>query len=109
MAVKLIALYKKPDDIQAFDEYYFNVHAPLAEKMPGLLRIDYNRVTGAPMGNTEYHLIAELTFDSLVDLQAAMVSDEGKAAARDLMGFAGNLVHMVIAEATESGVPVEVQ
>ncbi len=33
---KLIALYKHPEDKAAFDEHYFNVHAPITEKIPGL-------------------------------------------------------------------------
>lgn len=98
MSVKLIALYKKPQDTKAFDDHYFNVHAPLAEKMPGLRHVEYNRVTASPMGEPGYYLIAELTFDSLEDLNAAMASEEGKAAAKDLMGFAGNLVQLLISE-----------
>ena len=30
--VKLIALYKKPDDVSAFDKHYNEVHIPLVEK-----------------------------------------------------------------------------
>lgn len=106
MAVKLIALYKKPDDTQAFDEHYFNVHVPLTEKMPGLRRAEYNKVIGAPMGSSPYHLIAELTFETMDDLNASMASAEGRAAAKDLMGFAGNLVQLVITEESAIGAPV---
>ncbi len=98
MAVKLLALYKKPDDVEAFDDHYFNVHVPLTEKMPGLRNVEYQVITGSPMGKTDYYFLAELTFDDMDALNAAMGSDEGKAAAKDLMGFAGNLVHLMISE-----------
>ncbi|MCG3125730.1 MAG: hypothetical protein CHACPFDD_00556 [Phycisphaerae bacterium] len=96
--VKLIALYRKPENAEAFDVHYFDVHAPLAGRMPGLRRIEVARVTGSPMGATDYHLIAEMYFDSQEAAVAALGSPEGKAAGKDLMGFAGKLVHLVFAE-----------
>jgi uncharacterized protein (TIGR02118 family) len=36
MARQLIALYKKPDDVEAFLAHYHDVHAPLLRKVPGL-------------------------------------------------------------------------
>jgi len=108
MTVKLLALYKKPDDVKEFDEHYFSTHVPLTEKMPGLIKAEYQKITGSPMGKTDYHLLAELTFESMEALQAAMSSDEGKAAAKDLMGFAGNLVNLMFAQPVETASPVEV-
>jgi uncharacterized protein (TIGR02118 family) len=108
MTVKLLALYKKPDDIKEFDEHYFNTHVPLTEKMPGLLKAEYQKITGSPIGKTDYHLLAELTFESMEALQAAMGSEAGKAAAKDLMGFAGNLVTLMFAQPAEACSPVEV-
>lgn len=96
--VKLVALYKKPKDSEAFDKHYEEVHTPLTLKMPGLRKMEVSRVTGAPMGDSEYYLMAEMYFDDAAALQAAMGSDEGKAAARDLMGFAGDIVTMFIAD-----------
>ena len=34
------------------------------------------------------HLVAELNFDSMVDIDAALASPEGQAAAADLVNFA---------------------
>ena len=47
--VKLIALYRHPEDKKAFDDHYWNVHAPLAEKMPGLKKLEVTRLVGTPM------------------------------------------------------------
>ena len=45
--VKLIALYKKPSDVQAFDEHYNNKHTPLVKKMPGLKKLEVSKITSA--------------------------------------------------------------
>ena len=105
--IKLIALYKVPANIAEFDEQYFNSHMPLAMKMPGLRKVEVSRVTGSPMGQAEYHLMAELYFDNKEALDAAMSSPEGRASAKNLMGFAKEVVYMMFAEVEEK-VPVTV-
>jgi uncharacterized protein (TIGR02118 family) len=99
--VKLIALYKNPEDKNAFNDHYFNVHTPLAKAMPDLERIEITKIVGSPMGESKFHLQAELYFRDLETLKASMDSTEGRAAAKDLMGFAGNLVTMIIGEVVE--------
>lgn len=99
--VKLIALYKVPANIAEFDENYFNGHIPLAMKMPGLKKAEVSRITGSPMGAAEYHLMAELYFENKEALDAAMSSAEGRAAAKNLMGFAKEVVYMMFAEVEE--------
>ncbi len=99
--VKLIALYKKPSDIEAFDEHYKNNHTPLVKKMPGLRKLEVSKITSAIGGESKFYLLAEMNFDNEDALNAAMASPEGKAAGKDLMDFAGGLVHMMIAEVVE--------
>lgn len=96
--VKLVALYRHPSDTTSFDRHYSEVHTPLVVQMPGLRRLEIARVVGSPAGDSEYHMMTEMYFDSLDDLKRAMGSAEGRAAGRDLMGFAGQLVTMHIAE-----------
>lgn len=99
--VKLIALYSRPANAESFEQHYRDVHMPLACKMPGLRKTVLGWVRGSPMGEARYHLVAELYFDSHEALKAAMKSPEGAAAAKDVMGFAGNLIHMMVAEVEE--------
>lgn len=99
--VKLIALYAKPADTAAFDKHYFEVHLPLAKKTPGLRKIEVTSVTGAPFGETKYHLMAELTYDSFDAMNEANASPEGKAVVRDLMSFAANVVTLFFGEVRE--------
>lgn len=96
--VKLVALYKKPQDPKEFDEKYFNQHLPLANQIPGLKRSEVSKITGTPGGESEYYMIAELYFDNMDDLKAGMSSPEGKAAAKDIMSFAKDILYMMFAE-----------
>jgi uncharacterized protein (TIGR02118 family) len=98
--VKLIVAYGPPTDPEAFDQHYESTHAPLAEKIPDLRRFEAGKVLGTPDGAAApYYLIAELYFDDLSALQAAMGSQEGQAAAGDVPNFATGGATMMIAEA----------
>jgi uncharacterized protein (TIGR02118 family) len=89
MTVKLVVLYTQPDDADGFDEHYLGVHAPLADKIPGLQRWESARVVAAADGGEQtYHRIAELYFADQAALQAGLGSDEGKATAADYQGIA---------------------
>ncbi|QKG83871.1 EthD family reductase [Kroppenstedtia pulmonis] len=102
--VKLIALYKHPENREDFEEHYEKVHTPLVKKMPGLKRLEVTRIQGAPTGGKgKYYLEAAMYFDSREDLDKAMSSPEGKASAKDLMSFAGPLVTMMIGEVSRDG------
>ncbi len=99
--VKLVVLYKKAADVKAFDDHYFNIHLPLAEKIPGLLKTELAKVKGSPAGESEYHLVVELYFETMETLKAGMSSPEGKAAAKDVMSFAKDVVYMMFADVEE--------
>ena len=99
--VKLIALYKKPADAQAFEEHYANVHLPLIEKIPGLRKTELSRITGAPRGEAPFYLMYEMYFDDMDVYNRAMASEENKAAGKDLMSFARDIVTLMIADAYE--------
>lgn len=96
--VKLVALYKKPADVAAFEKHYAEVHAPLAKKMPGLKRFELSRPFGAPGGEPKFHLMAELYFEDKEAMFVSLQSDEGKATAKDVMGFAGDIIHMMFSD-----------
>ena len=86
---QLLVLYHKPADAAAFDRYYFEKHVPIAQKIPGLRSYVVN--AGAPSlvaGGPLPHLVAQLEFDSMAQLQNAMSSAEGRAATADLNNFA---------------------
>ena len=96
---KLIAMHKKPADGAAFDLHYYDVHVPIARKLPGLRGYE---VTRGPIvmldGVAPYHMIAFLTFDSVTAIERALESEEGKATAADLGRFAQAGVDIAIVD-----------
>jgi uncharacterized protein (TIGR02118 family) len=99
---KLLALYKKPADAAAFDAYYFETHVLIAKKVPELRRYEVSAgPVAAPPGDSPYHLVAILSFDSADALQRALGSPEGQAAAGDLSNFAQAGVELLIFESKD--------
>ena len=89
MTVKLVVLYTTPDDVDAFDEHYLGVHGPLVMKIPGLVRFEGARVTGAAdRGDVGFHRIAELYFEDADAMQTALGTEEGRATGADYQRIA---------------------
>ena len=100
--VKLLAMYEKPEHEAAFFEHYENVHAPLAQKVPGLQKLVMNRVYADAFGREpRYVLIAEMHFPDRATFDAAMKSPENRALGQDLMSFAKGIVTVLFADASE--------
>jgi uncharacterized protein (TIGR02118 family) len=97
--VKLIALYRKPADPDAFLKHYREVHTPLMRKVPGMSGMELKRVTANPFGGEPaYFLVAEMTWPDQAAFKTAMKSPENAAAGKDLVGFAKGLVDLLVAE-----------
>jgi uncharacterized protein (TIGR02118 family) len=96
--VKLVAIYSIPENMEEFNQHYFETHAPLAKEVPGLIKLEVSKVYGAPMGESNLHLIAEMYFENKEALTEAMNSPEMRATGKDLMSFAGKIVSMHFAE-----------
>ena len=47
---KILVTYTQPDDVEAFDKYFRDVHAPMVRQIPGLKKLVVNRITGNAMG-----------------------------------------------------------
>ena len=94
---RLIAVYKTPKDKAAFDRYYHGTHIPLAKKIPGLKGYDINKGSVVVLGgDSSVYLVACLTFASLADIDAALASPAGQAAAADLANFADGGVDLMM-------------
>jgi len=100
--IKLIALYRRPDDLEAFLEHYREVHTPLTLALPNLERLVLNRVTADAFGGEpEFVLVAEMHFADEDGFKSAMRSEENRRLAADLQGFAGGVATVLIAESEE--------
>lgn len=91
-------MYKTPADIEEFEKHYFEVHMPLIEKMPGLVKSEVAKISGMPGQESKYYMMAEMYFENMDKLNESMASPEGKAAGRDLMGFAKDYVIMMFGD-----------
>lgn len=103
MPAKLIAVYQQPSDPAAFNQYYFDKHAPLAKTLPGLLRYEVSRgdVLGI-QGKHSAYLVAVLEFQSMECIAKALSSPEGQATAADLANFASAGVDIMFAEVDQA-------
>ncbi|HTP10775.1 MAG TPA: EthD family reductase [Anaerolineae bacterium] len=99
--VKLIALYKMPADVDVFEQHYAQIHIPLVEKIPGIRKTEWTRFLASPQGAAPYYMMYEMYFDDMESYKAAMRSDENKAAGRDLMSFAKDIVTLLVADTYE--------
>jgi uncharacterized protein (TIGR02118 family) len=102
---KLIVIYPTPADPSEFERRYQSEHLPMVHgKIPGLKKFVAARVLGTPTGAAPYQRVAELCFDSLDALQAAMASPEGQAAVAHAMEIStGGAPMVLIAEDDPSG------
>jgi uncharacterized protein (TIGR02118 family) len=59
--VKLVVMYPRPKDIDAFEKIYQNEHVPLAvAKLEGKTKIVANKVLASPQGTPPFYRIAEI-------------------------------------------------
>ena len=79
MAVKLVVIYPRPKDVEAFETVYDRDHVPMAvDKLAGKTKIVSTRVLGSPVGEPSFHRVAEVYFPSMEALERCAVSEGGK-------------------------------
>jgi uncharacterized protein (TIGR02118 family) len=94
---KMIAIYKVPTDINAFNDWYVS-HTEIAKKVPLTKEIRISKVTGGPRGTSDLHLITELLFATKEDFNTAMASPENMAAGKDAFSHYKDIVSIHFAE-----------
>jgi uncharacterized protein (TIGR02118 family) len=102
-SVKVVTLYGQPTDAAAFERYYAETHVPLAQRVPGLQRLETARILGTATGEAApYYRIAELWFADMQQFEAAVASAEGQALAVDVANFASGGLTIFIAQVDEA-------
>jgi uncharacterized protein (TIGR02118 family) len=77
--VKIVVIYPRPQDEEAFEKVYLLEHVPLAEaKLQGRTRIVLTKVVSSPQGKVSAYRIAEVHFSSMDDLTKCVESEGGK-------------------------------
>jgi len=85
---RLYAVWTHPEDVEAFEKYYVEVHGPMAAAIPGLRKLVLTRTSDVlGEGEPPFHRIAELWFEDRAALDAALESPELAAAAEDAVGM----------------------
>ena len=82
--VRFLVLYRQPTDAAAFDRHYYEVHIPLAKRLPGLRRYAVSRNHRVVRGRETYYIVAELDWDDMESLQADFQSELGRETAQDM-------------------------
>ena len=73
---RMLVIYKTPEDKDAFDKHYFEVHIPLAKKLPGLIKYEVRKSpVMSSTGDSNTYLIGTLHFDSLDAIKTAFASE----------------------------------
>lgn len=101
---KMVVIYRTPKGPEAFDAHYFNVHVPLAKRLPGLRKYEVSRrPILTPAGDSAPYLIGTLYFDDLAAIRHAFSTSEGQACAADRRVLApeDGDVQMYLFDATE--------
>ena len=75
---KFVTIYRRVDDEAALESFFSNTHLPLAEQLPGLLKSEVSRVIGKPGGESRFHLMYELYFESPKDFFQCLATDPGR-------------------------------
>jgi uncharacterized protein (TIGR02118 family) len=99
---RLLVSYGRPADADAFDRHYRETHAPLALKLPGLVRFSYGSPQSLDPSQEAPYLVAELDFESEQAMGEAFASAEGQATASDVPTFASggaSMVHFEVRDA----------
>lgn len=76
---KVIVIYPRPTDIEAFEKVYKNEHVPMAVQKPaGKTKIVATKVMASPQGTPPFYRIAEIRFPSMADQESCAVSAGAK-------------------------------
>ncbi|WP_169891044.1 EthD family reductase [Litchfieldia alkalitelluris] len=89
---KFMVLYEKPEDIEGFENYYFNTHMPLVQQLPNIIHASLTRVQRAQNTDLNLYLIVQLDFENIEMLHEALGSDAGQAVIED----AGQLTELYL-------------
>lgn len=97
---KIVVMYPRPKDVDAFEKVYQNEHIPLAAaKLSGMTKLVATKVLASPQGTPPYYRIAEVHFPSMQALEACMASDGGKQTVAHAISISsGGSPVMLIAE-----------
>lgn len=99
--VKLVVIYPRPKDVDAFEKIYQTEHVPLAvAKLSGKTKVVATKILGSPQGLPPFYRIAEVYFPSMQALEACAASEGGKETLANAVKIStGGMPIFLVAEA----------
>jgi uncharacterized protein (TIGR02118 family) len=78
-SVKIVVIYPRPQNEEAFEKTYKEDHLPLVEsKLKGMTRLVAAKIVSSPQGKVMAYRIAEIHFSNMEDLTKCAESEGGK-------------------------------
>lgn len=103
---KIVTIYRRVDDQNALEEFFSRTHLPLAEQLPGLKKSEVSRIAGQPGGESRFHMMYELYFESREAYERAMVSEPGLSLLKALTPWwQAKIITWFFAESYEEDAP----
>jgi uncharacterized protein (TIGR02118 family) len=99
--VKLVALYRRPRDPQAWMQEFFSVFEPQLQDLPGLDRLELSQPQDVFSGGDRRgapFLMVELYFADRATLDRAILAPEGEAIRERLIDSPGRDVSLFVAD-----------
>lgn len=99
---QFVALYRRPDDPDAFVRQYRAAHVPLVKRFPGLRRLTVSRVEpDAGSAGNEIFFVSTMYWDDRESLEAALHSPERAIAYEDTAKFRQYQIGRYVGEVEE--------
>lgn len=80
---KIVVFYKKPKYKDEFEDYYFNTHLPVVQKISQIKNLRISRVVQHNNTIPDLYLHGEIEFENMSALNEAITSPEGRAMFED--------------------------
>lgn len=105
---KFVTIYRRVDDENALEKFFSNTHLQLAEQLPGLIKSEVSRVIGKPGGESRFHLMYELYFESGPVFFKSLGTEPGQKLMAALKEWSdANLISWFYAQSFEEATPDE--
>ena len=75
---KIVVFYKQTKYKNEFEDYYFNIHLPLVQKISQIKSLKISRVVQHNNTIPDLYLHGEIEFENMAALNQAIASPEGK-------------------------------
>jgi len=70
-------IYYRVDDEETLESFFSATHLQLAEKLPGLVKSEVNRIIGQPGGESRFHMAYSLYFATAESFYQSLGSEAG--------------------------------